>query len=194
MGKLLVFWCLGCCVAMGDPVQWNLSNVTFDDGGTASGFFIVDVDTTPYPDFSYWNVSATAGSQLDAFDYTPHDSTVRVYSHNAIIFTSDATFPSVPNGPDENRILILGFSSGLSDAGGTITLNANQPFSGTYSGSGECLSCDPYRTVTGGSLIGGPVTFTTPEPSTVALLPVGLLALWGIGRKVARLAAITGVQ
>lgn len=188
MRKLLTCLCLGCCVALADPVQWNLSNVTFDDGGAASGFFIVNIDTNPSPDFSYWNVSTTAGSQLGAFDYNIYNSKVRRYFNldNAIEFVSDATFPSVPNGPDEHRVLILGFSGPLSDAGGMLTLNANQPFSGTSDGSGECLECDPFRTVTGGSIDGGPVTFTTPEPSTVALLPVGLLVLWGCGARFRR--------
>ena len=61
-------------------VQWTLNNVTFSDGGTASGFFIVDTTTgqlaiTPPPDGGEagggFDIKTTSGSILDSTEYVP---------------------------------------------------------------------------------------------------------------------------
>ena len=53
---------LGCPgVVQAVPVLWTLSDVTFDDGGTASGSFVFDADTVA---FSAINVVTTDGAVL----------------------------------------------------------------------------------------------------------------------------------
>ena len=41
------------------PVKWELENVSFEDGATASGSFVVDIDTMT---FSSVNITTTFGS------------------------------------------------------------------------------------------------------------------------------------
>ena len=45
--------------AMAVPVTWDLSGVTFNDGGTASGSFVFNADTDS---FVSWSITATAGA------------------------------------------------------------------------------------------------------------------------------------
>jgi hypothetical protein len=46
-------------VAFGDPVKWELEEVVFDGGGTASGSFMIDVDTGVFSDVL---ITTTAGA------------------------------------------------------------------------------------------------------------------------------------
>ena len=64
-----------CTNADATLVRWTLHNVAFDDGGTASGYFIVDTDTRelaltdPLPDDPFeqvggFEIITTRGSRL----------------------------------------------------------------------------------------------------------------------------------
>src|ERR1051326_2147724 len=69
MGKLLISFALfvSCITpALAIPITWNLSGVTFADGGTASGSFVYDADTNVY---SFVNVTTTNGSSRTGATY-----------------------------------------------------------------------------------------------------------------------------
>jgi hypothetical protein len=53
-------------------LRWNLQNVTFTDGGAATGFFLVDTQTVGGP-FADFDVKLTGGA-FPAFEYTPQNS------------------------------------------------------------------------------------------------------------------------
>jgi hypothetical protein len=57
------------CVAYSAVVTWTL-DVPFNDGATASGFFVVNTATNTIGDF---NIATTAGF-ISGFDYTPSNS------------------------------------------------------------------------------------------------------------------------
>lgn len=50
-------------------VEWLLQDATFDDGGTATGFFILDGEGQALPNFDIKVRGGTRG--IPAFDYTP---------------------------------------------------------------------------------------------------------------------------
>jgi hypothetical protein len=71
---------LVCAEAHATLVKWTLNDVSFDDGGAASGFFIVDTTTaqlaiTPPSDFGSagggFDITTTFGSILDSGEYVP---------------------------------------------------------------------------------------------------------------------------
>jgi len=46
-------------------VRWNLRNVTFDDGGTANGYFVVRADQSGNFTIADWSISVTGGSNTN---------------------------------------------------------------------------------------------------------------------------------
>ena len=156
-------------VAHATVVTWELSNVRFDDLGTASGFFTLD-DHMPglLKDF---DITTTAGSSNPHFHYTPATTARR--GQQGIGY-------GILLGQGRNNQLQLSATSPLrlSNDGGLVT-------NGTMS-----LDTDPSReflfpddifrhVVTGGSLS---VSLTAvPEPSEIGCFVSGLLALAGIG-------------
>lgn len=113
---------------------WTLKNVTFDDGGTATGTFVLRA--FPTRAVIDWNITV-AGGNTGAFPpvtYTPANG------------SSDIT-PGFKIGPAAGgRSLFL--SAGLPESGGSTPINTGQ--------SQECFNCAPFRRVTGGTLEGVP--------------------------------------
>src|SRR5689334_13211018 len=64
LALVLVAACASRAQAM--PILWSLSDVTFSDGGTASGSFVFDVDTGIITDL---DVTTTGGSVLPGHHY-----------------------------------------------------------------------------------------------------------------------------
>ena len=71
-------------------VTYRLNDVTFDDGGTASGFFTRDT-SNPGATTSSFDVRVTGGSHLHAFEYTSATTDGGVASVSLNVF--DPTFP-----------------------------------------------------------------------------------------------------
>lgn len=154
-------------MASAGPVTWSLVNTNFDDGGTASGFFVFDADTNTILN---WNLNTTAGSVLGDFQYIPSDSSAGVFS-GVFEFWSNQLYPGCC-GFLENRYLMLGVDSPLTNAGGTVNLTPGQL---GQLGGAECLNCDPYRLITTGSVTSsGPAM---PEPRSLYLLVLGCAVL-----------------
>lgn len=158
-------------MASAGPVTWSLVNTSFDDGGTASGFFVFNADTNNILD---WELITTAGSMLGPFQYGPGDSSAGVFS-GVFEFWSNQLFPGCC-GFLENRYLMLSFATPLTNAGGTVTLTPGQV---GQLGGDECLNCDPYRLITAGSVTAPAAGI--PEPGSLFLAVLGgavLAARW----------------
>lgn len=135
----LLLLCVGAANAF--PVTWTLSGVTFNDSGTASGFFIYDADNNT---FSTWSVSV-AGGDTQTFPPVTYDNS----SSSATYFTNSPTgIGALFTLNASNRDIRLPGTSALSDAGGTLAVNI------ASGAAAECFNCNPFRLYTGGSLIG----------------------------------------
>jgi hypothetical protein len=132
------------------PIVWSLSGVAFSDGGTATGSFTFDADTSAYSAIDI----QTAGGSIPGTLYLDTDTSLPALG--AFIFIA---FPVASPGLGTQEFL-LQFSSALTDAGGV------DPAS--FGAEGPCVSaaCDGFtglRNVTSGSVT------AAPEPSSFAL-------------------------
>lgn len=135
--------CLAAQMTWAKPATWSLF-AAFDDGGIASGFFVYDADTDR---ISNWDITATAGRVLGSFEYTPGNSAAGDLQ-GIFFFESNQLFPGCC-GYNEARSLNLGFTSPVTNAGGTVSLTHGQP---GQQGGNECLNCNPFRLIIGGSI------------------------------------------
>lgn len=144
------------------PVTWNLSGVTFDDGGTASGWFDYDADVNSVFDY---DISVAGGDTGDfpEISYTDDNSSVGIYprtgQEDVFIFQidlSDRQFRITP--VDE-----------LTNLGGTVAVDLFTAYNG--SSGVECFNCNPWRRITAGELVA-----SIPEPATLALFGIGFTA------------------
>lgn len=130
------------------PVTWTLSGVTFDDGGTLSGYFVYDADTS---DFSQGTVS-TAGGNTAVFGsvtYSASPWSMLVSGH-----PEDGFYAWAPGFGQYINII----PAGLTDAGGTVPLST---------GSWECTNCGAIRYISSGNVIGTPTpNFTSADAAT----------------------------
>jgi hypothetical protein len=117
-------------------LRWDLQNVTFDAGGTASGFFLFDADNLQVPSpgsprspmLVDWSIEVT-GSVLPCepclplFRFTP-GNTPFASAGPLFVFLNGPSFYD-PVGRNSLR-LQLDFDSPLSDAGGTVGLSGGE--------------------------------------------------------------------
>lgn len=127
------------------PVTWTLQNVTFDDGGTASGWFVYDADT-PQAAVTEFSISVAGGDTqvFPPITYDPSNTSAGVSDGGAGGF--GAVFSL--NGEPPNRQIRIPAVSELTNAGGTLAVNI------AGSGAAECYNCGPARLYTGGNLVG----------------------------------------
>jgi len=138
------------------PVLWTLTDVEFDDAGTASGSFIYDADTGA---FSAVAVS-TSGGSLPPVDYA--DVLFGGEFDALMVIDPFADLTGVPT-------LQLIFQAPLTNAGGFVDLASFDPFFSSFEqtcGDPLCFSAVVERTVISGGLIG-----------TVVPLPAGFVLL-----------------
>jgi hypothetical protein len=155
-------------------VNWSLNSVAFGDGATASGNFDWDAASQS---ISNWSINVTSGV-LSAFSYTPADSTAGAFLQAAGY--EKTYFFSVTGSTRELRLTPL---APLTDQGGTIGINLNT--FGGGSGSVECFNCSPYRPVVSGSLTtASTIPASAPEPASVGLMGLGVVASVFLTRKV----------
>ena len=155
---------LGATQAEAAVIDYTLQGVTFNDGAVATGtvtfdlaeFFVSSVDIT-----------VTGGSVLPTGHYGDDADFVGHY------FPLDgkgfAAFDV--SGPNPNRLLVMIFSESLSIAETHLIV----PYD-----SHECYNCNPFRNITGGSL----VLTNPPPPPTVGGVPepgVWSLMILGFG-------------
>ena len=150
--------------ACGGSVTWNVINGVFSDGGTLTGWFTFNADTST---FMNWDLSVAGGNTaiFPPLTYSPADST--------------ASLVPTPDGDnydfiDGSRVLRFLPAVTLTDAGGTIALIP--AVLGSY-GSTECISCSPFRP------LNGELSSTVPEPASFALVITALALGIGVRRR-----------
>lgn len=157
-------------VAHAVPVLWTLTDVLFDDGGTATGSFTFDADTNAYS-----SVSITASGGF--FATSSYASLLAGGSGDAALIAGLA-LPPLTGEP----LLQLVYEAPLTNAGGLVGLvnysfPANSSFQATCLDAG-CFSANIDRMMVDGGLIGAVV----PIPAAGVLLPTAL-AMLGLARR-----------
>ena len=158
-------------------VTWTLQDVTFDDGGTASGFVSFDPSLPYMPKLfdarylSNFDIKTTGGMVFTApFEYTPKntDASEPYYVH----FFS-APGPISPRHGLPQRWLDIHVLNVFPATGGSVAILGDfsgETFVGEDISSGNGVQ---HRSITGGSLIG----VVAPELSTLRFAAIGMALL-----------------
>ena len=148
-------------IALADPVTWRLSNVTFDDGGTASGSFVFDATTYTYSEINI----TTSGGAFTPSTYVAVQPAPLSDEISIVAVTGAGAGPGAP-------VISFLYEDMLTNAGGVVQL-------APVSGEGQCggpscavFSSDPTRAV-----VSGYVTTVQPVPtlSEWAMILLGVL-------------------
>jgi PEP-CTERM motif len=165
---VLVLFVLFCVpsIALADGITWDLSGVTFDDGGTASGSFVYDALTNTYSAIDI-TTSPSPTLPFAGATYTGLSPVFGPSSTGMLLGTSG----NLTN----TALLYLLFGADLTDSGGTVPLltGVDGGAEGTCNNT-DCSDSTALRSMTAGEVIG---TVATPEPSALSLLGIGLIAL-----------------
>jgi hypothetical protein len=156
------------------PVTWDLDNVAFADGGTATGSFVFDASTDTY---TAWSITTTATTDAAADGGYPLNGAT--YTYNTVTGASSDYYLN-PYGLDVRTAnsadnLALNFASMLTGAGGTIALR---------SGSESENFGFESRSIASGSVS------AVPLPAGLPMFGSALLALAGLGSVAARREAV----
>ena len=137
---------LGAGSAFAVPVTWTLDGATFADGGTASGWFVYDLDAPGGQILTDFSISVDGGDTVTfpPITYSPANAYGSVNEGGAgnigTIFGLSA--------PGETRGVRIPAVTPLTDAGGTLAINL------AGLGQGECYNCGPARSFVAGNLVG----------------------------------------
>lgn len=167
---------LTAMAAHADPVLWTLNNVVFDDGGTASGWFVFDAtqwNTAQgkwgvYGDF---DIQTTAGTEGLSWHYNSADGNNFAWHIDMFGFANSLAWAA--NGADEPWIDFI-FGSALTDAGGTVSITGGWEASD--------INSTVYRQFASGSITTETAN-AVPEPAVPALVGAALFGLAVTTRK-----------
>ena len=106
------------------PRFWTLTNVGFDDGAIATGYFSYDDATRTSAN---WNVHVSHGANLDSFTYVPGNSTIRYFlqddSEEFILLASEPAgrylfvYPFTPLDGSTNAVQLRALNDRTSEVG-----------------------------------------------------------------------------
>jgi len=152
-------------------IPWVLSGVTFDDGGTAYGTFDYNADTDI---LSNINITTTAGTALSGTSY------IFEHPYNSLADNYLALVDSIAADLTGITALVFDLTNPMTNGGGSISLSGR--FEGICSNSSCSMldSNEPYRFIDEGS-----ITSSVPEPTTLALMGLGLAGIGWKRRKAA---------
>jgi len=170
----------------GTLIKWTLDGVKFDNGGTATGWFVYDASMGAVEDFSLHieglcaifncadgkaqDINQSFPCQPSPYSFAPLCWQVHVYPRAAL-----GTL-SFSNGLSPSSEIDLNLATGkpLTDGGGTVPLSLGHFDEGSLTGSGAIFSHELlHSSVIAGALVGTVV----PEPSRALFLVIGLAAL-----------------
>jgi len=151
------------------PVTWNLSGVTFDDGGIATGSFVYDADTNL---FSSINVETSGGTTGQSHSY----AYPTIFAFGEFPDFVD-TSPIVP-GSTANISLAL--VTNMTNAGGTIDIQSPGQAGLTHEAICADLDCNNINVFR--EIVSGSIT-TIPIPPAIWLFGSGLMGLAGMARR-----------
>jgi hypothetical protein len=153
--------------AAASTIDWVLSGVTFDDGGTASGTFSTDSSG----DVVAFDIATTAGTTLGGAVY---DSTAsNVFSSNGVY--SPHSF--IVSNFNTSTYVNFEFADALTSIGtDQLILTV-----GTNYASYECNMCGTVRGIVSGEATSE--ISATPLPATIPLFVTGLSAIGLLGRR-----------
>lgn len=164
--RILAAAALSACLtvpAVAGDIRWTLSNVTFDDGGTASGWFEYDSGADRVLG---WSIQTSGGDARGGFDYETNDDPAVQGPGDFLFAGNDQANPYL-------RLIVDGTFPGN---GGAVALLTGPD------GGYECGNCDGVRFVNHGSLVGVAVA---PEPTSWAMM-VGGFGVIGAGLRARR--------
>ena len=150
-------------------LEWTIPAITLDNGATASGTFLIYDQLGDYSQNgllgTWWDITLTAGTAEPGFVYTPLTSSfVGTFAGNSFVLQAGSL------------LLALAFTSDLTVP---VLDNAVESYSYEYD----------YATAINGNAVGGFASasaFVTPEPSTWAMMLVGLAGLGFAGYRASR--------
>jgi hypothetical protein len=151
------------------PFTFTLTGVTFNDGATASGYFIFDPSTSTYGPFS---ITTTAGVSFTGSLYSPGAGTGTSYLSSPDQFIFD-------NFSIDSHYLVLSYSGHITGPGIYTLAPGTGTGPGSFSNSGEFVDASfDYRLITAGSLTVTPAS--VPESGkTLTCFAIGMVALFG---------------
>jgi len=163
---LLVTFAIGIPTAFAAPIQWVLQDVIFDDGGTASGTYIYDADTSSLSDISIITTSGTNPSfpgETFIFPAAPGQPPNHISVGTALPQGSWAGIYR----------LILDLDGDMDNTGGTLQI---QPLSQEMLCELDSCGATKIRYITSGSVSAVPI------PAAIWLFGSGLIGLVGFAR------------
>ncbi len=146
------------------PVVWQLSGVTFTDGGAASGSFVYDATTNTY---SSVNITTTAGTVITT-------GATLLYVSPGVVPSSTGFLSGASNAADltGTRAFALFFAAPLTNAGGVVALASGQEAS--CSNATCAAPVAPTRSTNAGAVAGTALS-AVPAMSPWALTATALL-------------------
>lgn len=158
-----ILLCASFCFmpAQAGTISWTIQGASFNDGGALTGTFSTDSVTGGLVDYSF---VSTAGAAFGGFVY--NSATSSFYGNNVL---GPNSFVVTNTNPFAFPLLGLMFENSL-NIGGTNRMVIATPVCNGLGSIEAGNTCSNYRYLTAGA-----ASSQVPEPTTIALLGLGLL-------------------